>query len=275
MQGRKRGTALVQLCSAGARRHGRPSRPRGPWQTMATPPPTTPSDLVVPPPPIPPLLVIDASSSYLELMKEKEVKSLVVQIQMTYSYLRKGGQGMRAMVTTAGVGTDVGDRLRIVACGSSWPLVELSERTLEEVWKTPEERQGLVYLTAESDRTLTEVLADGEGGVRPWREWPTLIVGGFVDKNRHPGRAHQRAVALGIPTARLPLRDYWDIKCKTVMAVNHLTQVMIRLAETGDWATAMTHAFPPRRGAKRKHADEEAPTTLAATASAPSSSPPQ
>uniref|UniRef100_A0A7S1YJX9 tRNA (guanine(9)-N(1))-methyltransferase n=1 Tax=Sexangularia sp. CB-2014 TaxID=1486929 RepID=A0A7S1YJX9_9EUKA len=208
-----------------------------------------------------PLLVIDVPPVFLSLMKEKEVKSLVLQIQMTYSYLRKSEKDLQCIVCGAGEESVVGRRLRIVACGATWPSITLESRQLEEIWSTPAARSKLVYLTAESDRTLTEVVAAPDAGpVLPYQDWPTLVVGGFVDKNRHPGRAHARALELDIPTARLPLRDYWDIKCKTVMAVNHLTEVVVRLAATQDWVTAMANAFPPRRGAKRKH-EQSSPLT--------------
>ena len=53
-----------------------------------------------------------------------------------------------------------------------------------------------IYLTAEADEILERV----EPGV-------VYIIGGIVDRNRLPGRCHERAQELKIPQRRLPIKE--------------------------------------------------------------------
>ena len=60
----------------------------------------------------------------------------------------------------------------------------------------PPNRKKIVYLSADSDRELSDLLDPRT----------TLVVGGLVDRNRHRGAAASRAASLGMETARLPLK---------------------------------------------------------------------
>ena len=71
----------------------------------------------------------------------------------------------------------------------NWDCVHMNE-TVENY------SERAIYLTAEAEKVLDKV----EPGV-------VYIIGGIVDRNRLPGRCHQRALELNIPQRRLPIQE--------------------------------------------------------------------
>jgi tRNA (guanine9-N1)-methyltransferase len=104
----------------------------------------------------------------------------------------------------------------------------------------------LVYLSSDSPHTL-ETLSP----------YTSYIIGGIVDKNRHKGICYRRAVALGIPTAKLPIGEYMVMQSRTVLAVNHVVEIMLRWLEEGDWGTAFERVIPKRKGGVLRGKEEE------------------
>jgi tRNA (guanine9-N1)-methyltransferase len=124
------------------------------------------------------------------------------------------------------------------------------EGSNEEV-KTEEvvEEGEIVYLSSESDNVLTHLKPNS-----------TYIIGGLVDKNRHKGICHRRAVERGIKTAKLPIGQYLEMKSRQVLVTNHVLEIMLKWMEFGDWGKAFMAVMPERKGAKLKGdaEDEEA-----------------
>ncbi|KAG4436999.1 hypothetical protein IFR05_007503 [Cadophora sp. M221] len=132
--------------------------------------------------------------------------------------------------------------------GSSEPAPEIEAPTAKtstveaSVAKVEEEpKPSIVYLTSDSDTTLS-VLSPNT----------TYIIGGIVDKNRHKGICYKRAVERGIPTARLPIGEYMTMQSRSVLAVNHVVEIMLAWMETGDWGEAFLKVIPKRKEAKLK-----------------------
>ncbi|KAH7369839.1 tRNA m(1)G methyltransferase domain-containing protein [Rhexocercosporidium sp. MPI-PUGE-AT-0058] len=109
------------------------------------------------------------------------------------------------------------------------------------VIKGDEPQHSIVYLTSDSETTLS-VLSP----------YTTYIIGGIVDKNRHKGICYKRAVERGIPTARLPIGEYMTMQSRSVLAVNHVVEIMLAWLETGDWGEAFLKVIPKRKEAKLK-----------------------
>ena len=103
----------------------------------------------------------------------------------------------------------------------------------------------LVYLTSESDNTLTEL-----------KPYSTYIIGGLVDKNREKGICYKRATNRGIKTAKLPIGEFMDMRSRKVLATNHVNEIMLRWLECGDWGEAFVKVIPKRKGGKLKKAAE-------------------
>ncbi|KAH8590909.1 guanine-1-methyltransferase-domain-containing protein [Bisporella sp. PMI_857] len=97
----------------------------------------------------------------------------------------------------------------------------------------------VVYLTADSPHTL-DCLSP----------YTTYIVGAIVDKNRHKGLCYKRACERGIATAKLPIGEYMTMQSRTVLAVNHVVEIMLKWLETGDWGEAFLKVIPKRKVAQ-------------------------
>lgn len=95
----------------------------------------------------------------------------------------------------------------------------------------------IIYLTSDSPDTLTEL-----------KPYSTYIIGGLVDKNRHKGICHTRAMDRNIKTAKLPIGDYMQMASRFVLATNHVNEIMLRWLELGDWGEAFVRVVPKRKG---------------------------
>ncbi|MCJ1414563.1 tRNA (guanine(9)-N(1))-methyltransferase [Xylographa parallela] len=100
-----------------------------------------------------------------------------------------------------------------------------------------------VYLTSDSPDTLTEL-----------KPYSTYIIGGIVDRNRHKGICYKRALDRGMKTARLPIGEYMDMASRFVLATNHVSEIMVRWLEVGDWGEAFLKVVPKRKGGVMKGA---------------------
>jgi tRNA (guanine9-N1)-methyltransferase len=109
----------------------------------------------------------------------------------------------------------------------------------------PSEPQ-IVYLSSDSDQTLHTL-----------SPYTTYVIGGIVDKNRHKGLCHKRAVELGIPTAKLPIGEYMVMQSRTVLATNHVVEIMVNYLESGSWEGAFLKAIPKRKEAVVKKNKEK------------------
>lgn len=55
---------------------------------------------------------------------------------------------------------------------------------------------------------------------------------------------------MGIPTAKLPIGEYMTMQSRSVLAVNHVVEIMLKWLETGDWGEAFLSVIPKRKEAK-------------------------
>lgn len=125
------------------------------------------------------------------------------------------------------------------AAETSEPIAPNQEE-LSAKYPKPTEPQ-LIYLSSDSEHTL-ETLSP----------YTTYVIGGIVDKNRHKGLCHRRAVELGIPTAKLPIGEYMQMQSRTVLATNHVVEIMVDWLESGSWEQAFLKCIPKRKEATLK-----------------------
>ena len=123
----------------------------------------------------------------------------------------------------------------------------------QEQAEAAEEEGEVVYLSSESDNVLTHLKPNS-----------TYIIGGLVDKNRHKGICHKRAVERGIKTAKLPIGEYLEMKSRQVLVTNHVLEIMLKWMEFGDWGKAFMAVMPERKGAKLKGDAEDGDDEAAA-----------
>ena len=218
-----------------------------------------------------------------DLMFDNELKSLGLQITRCYSDNRKAQ--FRTHLALSSFGGKMKERFEGILGGqhTSWKgfrffeedFVEVSKNSRE--WMTgprggvvagamktagqgsekkqteaedkPSDEEGeVVYLSSESDNVLTTLKPNS-----------TYIIGGLVDKNRHKGVCHKRAVERGIKTAKLPIGEFLEMKSRQVLVTNHVLEIMLKWLELGDWGKAFMAVLPERKGAKLK--GEEGSTT--------------
>jgi len=99
-------------------------------------------------------------------------------------------------------------------------------------------RDRLVYLTSESEQVITELEGD-----------KCYIIGGIVDHNSQKGLCHREAEALGIPTARLPIDQYMQMRTRKVLTVNHVFEILAAVSQGRGWGEALVQVIPGRKGA--------------------------
>ncbi|KAG9192684.1 tRNA (guanine9-N1)-methyltransferase [Alternaria panax] len=222
-----------------------------------------------------------------ELMFDNELKSLGLQITRCYSDNRKAD--FRAHLALSSFGGKMKERFDGILAKqyTSWKgfqffeedFVEVSEKAKEwmsgpnggevlgalktsaepnqsgeqEQTDAPAEEGEVVYLSSESDNVLTHLKPNS-----------TYIIGGLVDKNRHKGICHKRAVARGIKTAKLPIGEYLEMKSRQVLVTNHVLEIMLKWMEFGDWGKAFMAVMPERKGAKLKGDAEDGDDEAAA-----------
>lgn len=217
-----------------------------------------------------------------DLMFDAELKSLGLQITRCYSDNRKAQ--FRTHLALSSFGGKMKERFEGILGNQhkSWKgfkffgedFVEVSNKSRE--WMTgprggvvagamksagetvedaetaedkPSDEEGeIVYLSSESDNVLTTLKPNS-----------TYIIGGLVDKNRHKGVCHKRAVEKGIKTAKLPIGEFLEMKSRQVLVTNHVLEIMLKWLEFGDWGKAFMAVLPERKGAKLK--GEEGATT--------------
>lgn len=228
-----------------------------------------------------------------DLMFDGEIKSLAAQITRCYSDNHKAPFNVHMGVSS--FGGRLKDRFDTVLSKNhcSWKDVHFIEDDFIEAAKqakewmrgskggglagalTPKEELGqrlptdqagagagagagveeVVYLTSESPDTLTEL-----------KPYSTYIVGGLVDRNRHKGICYKRAMDRGVKTAKLPIGDYMQMASRFVLATNHVSEIMVRWLELGDWGEAFVRVVPKRKGGVLKSKVEEPGVELGPTA---------
>lgn len=206
------------------------------------------------------------------LMMENEMKSLASQLTRCYSDNRNAH--LRAHLAVASFSGKLKERFDNVLEKhyKSWKGIEffaedfvvVAEKAKEWMKREDggrlagalEERNGLesadnntgrdgevVYLSSESDVTLEEL-----------KPYGTYIIGGLVDKNRHKGICYKHATGRGVNTAKLPIGDFLEMNSRSVLATNHVSEIMLKWLELGDWGEAFIQVIPKRKGGKLRGA---------------------
>lgn len=114
----------------------------------------------------------------------------------------------------------------------------------------PEDEEPMETTTYASEPSIVYLSSDSEHTLERLSPNTSYIIGGIVDKNRHKGICHKRAVERGIPTARLPIGEYMEMQSRTVLTTNHVVEIMLKWMEEGDWGKAFLRVIPKRKEAK-------------------------
>uniref|UniRef100_A0A1L8DBT9 tRNA (guanine(9)-N(1))-methyltransferase n=1 Tax=Nyssomyia neivai TaxID=330878 RepID=A0A1L8DBT9_9DIPT len=103
----------------------------------------------------------------------------------------------------------------------------------------------IIYLTSDSANVLDSL-----------EENHVYIIGGLVDHNSQKGLCHRIAEEKGLKHARLPLSENVVMKTRTVLTINHVFEILLRVTEKSSWKDAILSVIPMRKGAKAKVAQK-------------------
>ena len=108
------------------------------------------------------------------------------------------------------------------------------------------DKDSLVYLTADSENTLTTL--------EPGKKY---IIGGIVDRNRYKNLCFNKAKEQGIAHGRLPIGEYIKMASRQVLTTNQVVEIMIEWLQERDWEKAFMKVIPQRKMPKVKQGTEE------------------
>ncbi|GAA5930330.1 hypothetical protein JCM3775_004364 [Rhodotorula graminis] len=119
------------------------------------------------------------------------------------------------------------------------PLVPLGTLAGKPQSRAP--RSTVVYLTGDSPNVLT-TLSPGH----------TYILGGIVDHNRYKNLCLDKANALGIAHAQLPIGEFLpELQTRKVLTVNQVYEILVGWVEEGEradgWREALRRVMPERK----------------------------
>ena len=214
---------------------------------------------------LPVTIVIDCG--FDGLMHDYERKSLGSQITRSYSDNSKAP--FQAHLVISSFGGHLKERFDTLLLGNhrSWKNVRFLEGDFIEAarqasgWmRAPDggKLSGALIATMPVERDFTSedakngevvyLTSDSPNNLSCLRPYSTYIIGGIVDKNRHKGICYKKATEAGIKTAKLPIGDYMQMNSRFVLATNHVSEIMIRWLENGDWGKAFEIVMPKRKG---------------------------
>lgn len=205
---------------------------------------------------------------YDELMKDKERISLASQLTRAYS--DNAAAPFRAHLAFSSYNKLLKERFETVLPGhKNWKEIQLLPEDFVHAAEAAKERMlpprggqlvgpfvhkqeanpedgEIIYLSSDSPDTLTEL-----------KPYSTYIIGGLVDKNRHKGICYKAATEKGIKTAKLPIGEYIQMASRSVLATNHVVEIMLRWLEVRDWGEAFMHVLPARKQGKLREKKEK------------------
>ena len=154
------------------------------------------------------------------------------QISRCYAINRRTTKPYDLKVVGLGGATEV--RLRKAFPEYDHWQVEFCSESLEK--GKMETDLNMIYLSADAEETLETIDPNC-----------TYIIGGLIDRNRFKNAATDRAKALNVRTARLPLSEHVRLNSSAVLTIVHVYDLLCRQRELGNWADAIHAVIPERK----------------------------
>jgi tRNA (guanine9-N1)-methyltransferase len=175
---------------------------------------------------------------------DSALKSLTQQVMYCYGINRK--QERPVIMHLSGLGPRSTANLDKITF-RNWTGVTYSSQDYIENQqysvKAVEGCKQLVYLTSDAEETLHSLDINC-----------AYIIGGIVDRNRLKGATYRKATAQGVRTAKLPIQKYFQLRATPVLAVNHVFDILLHFAHSGEWEGALEYALPKRKEPTKRSA---------------------
>lgn len=170
-------------------------------------------------------------------MTHKEINSLSSQIRYCYASNKRSPNPVYLSVTSlAGTTRSILDKVDGFPDG--WRGFKCDEKSMEDVL----DKSKLVYLTSDSPNVLEE--PDNN---------KIYVIGGIVDRNRLKRATIDRAEALGIGHAKLPITQHLTLFSTKVLTCNHVFEILLKYRDCEkDWKKAMLEVLPKRKDITEK-----------------------
>lgn len=187
-------------------------------------------------------VVIDMD--FNEFMTDSEISKAAQQVGRIYSTNRHSQNPCQLHISS--LKDRVRDRFAITNTGyQNWDI-NCSDKGYLELFKScdslKEDVDKFIYLTGDSENTLPDVdtlLKDSS---------KIFVIGGLVDHNRHKNLCQERAVARGIPTARLPIKEHVALCQRHILSTLTVFEIMLKvLGSHTPWLEALLAAIPKRK----------------------------
>ncbi|EPY51877.1 tRNA m(1)G methyltransferase Trm10 [Schizosaccharomyces cryophilus OY26] len=170
-----------------------------------------------------------------ELMNEKEIASLCQQFTRCHSANRTALHPVELYATDFGGRLEARQEYVLRGQQKNWKRYHPTTNSYLEEFVN--EKEKMVYLSADSDETLHELKED-----------EIYIIGALVDKNRYKNICDEKAKSQGIRTAKLPIGEYIRMSDRKVLTVNHVFEILSLWLEHRDWEKAFLEVIPKRKG---------------------------
>lgn len=177
---------------------------------------------------------------------EKALKSLKQQVMYCYGDNKRHTHP--ALIHLTGLGPLLTAQLVAQNHAENWIGLEMTKNeylTLnnysihyDDSVKSGEKKQ-LVYLSSDAEENIDTLDVNC-----------AYIIGGIVDRNKLKGITYKKAIEQGIRTAKLPIKENYELSATHILTVNHVFSILLNYGKEKDWKKAMEVVLPLRKGAK-------------------------
>ena len=177
---------------------------------------------------------------------EKALKSLKQQVMYCYGFNKRHLHP--ASIHLTGVGPLLSTQLVAQNHADNWIGMKISREeyiTLDQYSVAYDDdvkaglKKQLVYLSSDAEETIDTLDTNC-----------AYIIGGIVDRNRLKGITYKKALAQGLRTAKLPIKENYAIAATHILTVNHVFEILLNYEASGGWRKAMEAVLPQRKHAK-------------------------
>ncbi|XP_055931818.1 tRNA methyltransferase 10 homolog A-like [Argiope bruennichi] len=183
--------------------------------------------------------------SFADVMTEPEFSKAFKQLHRCYSINRRAPAPLQLYIT--GYSDATKQKMSKMSGCFNWDINFNSSRHTDIF-----EKKNIIYLTSDSPNVIDELDND-----------KVYIIGALVDHNRLKNICYDKAVEDNVGHARLPLDMYFKFKTRTVITIDQVYLIFLRLTQGKTWIDAIMDIVPKRKGIELKeNSDESAKATV-------------
>lgn len=169
------------------------------------------------------------------LMTAPELSKTFKQLHRCYSINRRAHAPLQLYITGHSNEIIKGAMNKLSGC-VNWDV-----NFCEEVYHKLFDKSDIIYLTSDSPNIIES-----------FDDTKVYIIGALVDHNRLKNICFENAVKDGVGHARLPLDRYFKFKTRTVLTIDQVYSIILKITEGKTWIDAVSDIVPKRKGSEVK-----------------------